>query len=306
MELTGLHILLTYICNYECDHCFVWGSPNQTGTLTLAQLDNVLRQAKQVGTVSEVYFEGGEAFLFYPILVEAVRDAKKLGFRVGLVSNGYWATGVEDAWHWLQPLVAAGLDRLELSLDTYHRTATNGTAVHPAVAAAEELFLSVDAIVVEPPRGRRSLDETLGERLSGGGVMFRGRAAARLTEGLPRQPWSILSHCPYEDLAHPRRIHLDPLGNLHLCQGIVIGNLFVRPLKLILAEYDPAHHPIAGPLVRGGPSALVENYNLAHERDYVDACHLCYTARVQLRSRFPQELGPDQMYGIAGGSASVG
>ena len=27
MKLSGLHFLLTYRCVYECDHCFVWGSP---------------------------------------------------------------------------------------------------------------------------------------------------------------------------------------------------------------------------------------------------------------------------------------
>ena len=27
MNLTGLHLLLTYRCNYDCDHCFVWSGP---------------------------------------------------------------------------------------------------------------------------------------------------------------------------------------------------------------------------------------------------------------------------------------
>lgn len=35
MTLRGLHLLLTYQCNLECDHCFVWGSPWQAGTMTL-------------------------------------------------------------------------------------------------------------------------------------------------------------------------------------------------------------------------------------------------------------------------------
>ena len=44
MELTGLHLLLTYQCNLECDHCFVWGSPWQSGTMTLQNVRE--RQAK--------------------------------------------------------------------------------------------------------------------------------------------------------------------------------------------------------------------------------------------------------------------
>ncbi len=36
MKLTGLHLLLTYRCDSECDHCFAWGGPGQEGTMTLA------------------------------------------------------------------------------------------------------------------------------------------------------------------------------------------------------------------------------------------------------------------------------
>ena len=80
MKLTSLHILLTYQCNFECDHCFVWVSPWQTGTFTLSQLEDVLRQAKDVGTVDSIYFEGGEPFLYYPVLLKAVQSAKSQDF----------------------------------------------------------------------------------------------------------------------------------------------------------------------------------------------------------------------------------
>ena len=56
MKLTGIHILLTYKCNLECDHCFVWGSQWQTGTMSLPQLRHVLQQAKDLSTVSMIYF----------------------------------------------------------------------------------------------------------------------------------------------------------------------------------------------------------------------------------------------------------
>ncbi len=62
MKLSGLHILLTYQCTYECDHCFVWGSPRQNGVLTIEQIAEALTQAKEAG-VEWIYFEGGEPFL---------------------------------------------------------------------------------------------------------------------------------------------------------------------------------------------------------------------------------------------------
>ena len=129
--------------------------------------------------------------------------------------------------------------------------------------------------------------------------MYRGRAAEMLTEGLPRQSWDTLTRCPYEDLASPGRIHLDPFGNLHLCQGLVIGNIWQRPLKQIIETYTPEAHPIVGPLLKGGPAYLARRYDVTHETGYVDACHLCYKCRQALRPLFPEQLAPDQMYGVA-------
>jgi len=301
MELKGLHILLTYCCNYECDHCFVWGSPRQSGTFTLPQLDAVLRQAIEAGGIEEIYFEGGEAFLYYPILVEAVGRAKKLGFWTGIVTNGYWATGMEDAWMWLKPLAEAGLDALEVSCDIYHGYDGEEFEGLASLAAAGELFLDASTIIIEPPGEIRAPDQSApGQPLVGGDVMYRGRAAEMLVSGLPRQRWTTFDSCPYEDLADPGRIHLDPLGNLHVCQGIVIGNLFERPLKQILAEYDPPTHPVVGPLIEGGPANLVNYHSLTLESGFVDACHLCYSARMALRPLLAAELGPDQMYGVVG------
>jgi hypothetical protein len=128
--------------------------------------------------------------------------------------------------------------------------------------------------------------------------MYRGRAAEKLAPRADKHSWDDFDSCPHEDLREPGRVHLDPLGNIHICQGIVIGNLFEKPLKQICDEYDPDSHPICGPLLSGGPAELVTEYNLEHGSHYADACHLCYEVRTTLRTRFPDLLAPNQMYGV--------
>lgn len=161
MNLTGLHILLTYTCNYECDHCFVWGSPWQTGVFTMAQLKDVLYQAREVGTITEIYFEGGEAFLYYPLLLEGVRLASALGFSVGIVSNGYWATSEEDACQWLKPLAQAGLKSIDVSSDLFHGKALETPESQRVLAVAPMLGLATGTITVDAPAGARDPDEAL-------------------------------------------------------------------------------------------------------------------------------------------------
>jgi hypothetical protein len=100
-----------------------------------------------------------------------------------------------------------------------------------------------------------------------------------------------------EDLREPGRVHVDPFGNIHICQGIVIGNLTEKPLQSICDEYKPDTHPIVGPLLAGGPAGLVKQYGIPHQKTYADACHLCYEARFFLRERYPAVLAPPNMYG---------
>jgi len=291
MKLEGLHILLTYQCTYECDHCFVWGSPRQTGTLALEQIEDIQTQAREAG-VTSIYFEGGEPFLYYAILIRAVRKAADMGFSVGIVSNAYWANSVADAEEWTRPFVGRLAD-LTISSDLFHCSEAMGERPQNALVAAKWLNIPTGMISIARPA-----PETYGQIDAPGAVMYRGRAAEKLVALAAVQPWERFDSCPHEDLREPGRIHVDPLGNLHICQGVVIGNLFEKPLKQIGEEYDADTHPVCGPLLAGGPAALVTEYNLPHTASYADACHLCYEARSRLRKNFPQQLSPDQMYGV--------
>jgi MoaA/NifB/PqqE/SkfB family radical SAM enzyme len=296
MKLTGLHILLTYQCTYECDHCFVWGSPRQTGTLTLEQIHQILLQAKNAG-VASIYFEGGEPFLYYAILLQAVHQAADMGFSVGIVSNAYWAMSIADAEEWLRPFVGRLAD-LTVSSDLFHCSEALGEKPQNAMVAAKWLGIPTGMISVAQPDAEAA--QSHGQIEDESAVMVRGRAVEKLASRATSHPWEGFDSCPHEDLREPGRIHLDPLGNLHLCQGLVIGNLFEKPLRQICEEYDVDTHPICGPLLAGGPAALVSEYNLPHRSDYADACHLCYEARMALRPRFEKLLCPDQMYGVNG------
>jgi len=295
--LTSIHFLLTYKCAFECDHCFVFGSPFAEGTFTLSQVRQVLDEARNLGTIKSIYFEGGEAFLFYPLLIESVRLARQAGFSVGIVTNAYFATTEDDAALWLKPLAQLGIDDLSISDDAYHSDEQDSPAKR-AIRAARNLGLPVDSICIEQPTVATNSPREKGEPIVGGGVRFRGRAADKLTEGLPRVPWEEFAECPHEDLSDPGRIHIDAYGNAHLCQGLCMGNAWQTPLSTLVKQYDVTTHPIAGVLASGGPAKLVKQYNLPHEDAYVDACHLCYRARQTMIDQFSQYLAPRQVYGF--------
>jgi MoaA/NifB/PqqE/SkfB family radical SAM enzyme len=286
---SGLHLLLTYKCIFECDHCFVWSSPRQSGTMTLLTIDLALRQAKEAG-IEWIYFEGGEPFLFYAVLCEGVERASKMGFRVGLVTNAYWATDPADAELWLSPFKEL-IGDFSVSGDLYHDDEVLSESVSNAVKAAQKLGIPASVITVAQPGEENALP------LGAYCVRYRGRAAAELAGKAKSRAWSEFAKCEHEELRNPGRLHLDPYGNLHVCQGIIIGNIFRESLKDIAEGYDPEGHPIVGALLEGGPVALVERYGAAHAASYADCCQLCDEARRELRERFAEQLAPDQMYG---------
>jgi hypothetical protein len=259
-------------------------------------LTDVLDQAKDLGTIKTVYFEGGEPFLFFPLLVEGIRRAKRLGFSTGVVTNCYWATAEPDAELWLRPLSELGVSDLSVSSDPFHSGDEEDPRPGFAVAAARSLGVDEMVITIDPPSVCTNPDGK-GLPIVGGSVRFRGRAAVNLTADLPRRPWSDFDECRDEDFLDPGRVHVDGFGNVHLCQGILLGNVGKTSLCEMLESYNSRSHPVAAPLAVGGPAELVRVYDLPREDGYVDACHLCYKARCALRERFPEHLGPAIVYG---------
>ena len=330
LTLSGLHLLLGYQCTLECDHCFVWGSPWQRGVMTLETIQLILDQAAELESVTSIAFEGGEPFLYYATLRKGVEEAVHRGYAASIVTNAFWATSEADALEALQPF-ARLLKSLTVSSDLYHWSQPLSQQAQNAASAAAKLGIPSGLISIARPE--REAASAVGQLPYGEGkVMYRGRAALKLVEHAPRQPWTTFDACPHENLRQPGRVHLDALGNVHICQGIILGNFLQQTLKEICTGCDPDAHPIVGPILRGGPAELAREYGgapdsnkaevaatIAKSRhgmptfadssksslfasgEFADACHLCYETRVLLRERFPAELGPGQMYGELNG-----
>lgn len=293
--IKGLHFLLTYECTYECDHCFLYSGPLSAGTFTLDQIERTLEEAAELKSVKNVCFEGGEPFLYYPLLLAGVRQAGVMGFEIEVVTNGYFAVSEADALLWLEPLVEAGLTKISISDDRYHNP--DGVApsrAHHAIGAARRLSLPCSVLTTAAPARMGGLFAEEGEDP----LMYRGRAVEKLAGEALSLPAGLFRECPYEDLVKPGRVHLDAFGNIHICQGLLIGNMWEQPLAQVLAEYRAAEHPLCAPLAEGGPLLLAETYGLTYASAYADACHFCYSMRRKLLERFPRSLAPRQVYGL--------
>lgn len=300
--LTAVHLLLTYACTMKCDHCFLYCAPRAPGTFTVEGIKAILDDLKSIESVTAVYFEGGEPFLFYPLLLEGVKMARQRGFQAGIVTNGYWGTSIADAKLWLKPLADLGLSDLSISDDELHYDHADATPAAHAMSAANEMGIPVHALCKKKPEVCMPDQdaETKGMPEISGGIKFRGRAVEKLAAGLPTQESCHFTACTFEALREPNRLHIDAYGNVHICQGILIGNCRQTTLSKLIRDYDPDAHPICGPLLRGGPFRLLSENNLDQDKSFVDACHCCYMTRLELIRSFGDFLGPRQVYGLEG------
>jgi len=257
-----------------------------------------LAEAKKLGTVKYISIEGGEPFLYYPIMVKTAKEAVSYGFHVEILSNCYWATCSEDAVEWLLPIAEIKDVELSPSSDLYHGDNWETAEVINAVKAAKILNMKVGINAIKCPDSAVPCPNMIeGAKVDLSELMYKGRAYSKLIEKASKKPWHEFTKCPYENFTKQERVHVDPLGYVHVCQGIAIGNAWQKPFSKIIKEYNPYENPILEPLVQGGPVALVEKFGLPHDEVYADACHMCSAARYRLRGKYPDILAPDQMYG---------
>ncbi len=295
-----IHILTTYMCTLACEHCFVCSGPNAQGTFSPSQVTALLDQTDALGTVDTIYFEGGEPFLFYPVLIDGVKQARGRGYKVGIVTNGYFATSDENARLFLQPLKDLGIADLSVSDDVFHYEDRKDNAARHTLTAGMEMGFSATALALDPGGSGPGMNASPREEkkgvITGGSIMFRGRAAVKLSQYAEPKDWQQFTTCPYEDLANPSRIHVDAFGNLQICQGISIGNCWKRPLAELVRDFFPSTHPMCGPLIAGGPAELAQVLGYHPSAGVADACHLCWLARKSCRAKFPGVLEPTQVY----------
>jgi hypothetical protein len=133
------------------------------------------------------YLEGGEPFLYYPIMLAGVRLARERDLKTGIVTNAYWAMSLVDAVVWQQPLKNLRLAALSASDDVFHHEDPRDNRPQNALTAADKLGLSADAIRIEPPavRQRNAASGFKGKPVIAVLVRFRGRAVEKLSAGLP-------------------------------------------------------------------------------------------------------------------------
>jgi hypothetical protein len=292
LRFSAFALMTTDKCNARCAHCYGDYGPRGKSRFPMAEAFRLIDQAALIECIDRNFVAaGGEAFLFYDDLLVLVRHAAAAGFKPSITTNGFWGKPYDRrAKAWIKKLKAAGLVKLEVSIDSFHQKHIPIEAPRNVIRAARECGLETIMLrceVTEHTTLRDSLqslsiDDLVYTVLVSSPVVPMGRA----TQEIPADEVFLES-------AHPRGCCEDALtltvtvqGDVYpccagseLCPPLLLGNIAREPLAAIV---NRAHSNIVlRTLVSTGParlSALIEDSNLNDLLlpAYTNACHLCY------------------------------
>ncbi len=283
--------MVTRRCNMECGHCSVESNPRLARGPDEAVLVNHLRQAAGAG-VRSVLFTGGEPMLRQPLVLQLVKEARKLGLVTAMTSNGFWGKHPEKAEELVSQLARAGLATLNLSFDRYHQ-AFQGPQPLLNITAATRRHGVRTAIVFTHTREDQDLDQLVAPFRELEGVSFRfydvqpvGAARRLEPSTLSGRLDGFCQACRYPALSDD--------GRMTACNGpsyfmpefspLIVGNLEKEGLGRLLQRHD--QDPILETIRTSGPGALLEELKdfpafqpRSHYAGTCDVCtHICSDA----------------------------
>jgi hypothetical protein len=286
---------------------------------------------ENIGLSHGLHFTGGEPFLNYHLLCNAVETAHRLGIPSLFVeTNCVWCTNDHATREKLLLLREKGLRGIMISVNPFYLEYVPFERTERAIRIGTELF-GHNAIVYQQEYYWRFTTLEIQERVPFGTYLQleEGRDFARNTEFfiMGRAPYSLTEELadlypryPAASLARTRcnppflrnwHNHFDNYGNFipGFCGGITLGD--GRKLNELLKHgIDPGVYPVLDFLVREDMEGLLRfaverGYQVSRE-GYYSKCHLCVDLRKHLHAIGGfKELKPDDFYAHCTGTTHL-
>ncbi|MBN1570204.1 MAG: SPASM domain-containing protein [Acidobacteria bacterium] len=111
-QLAKVYIEPTNRCNLDCVTCVRHGWDEPLGSMSSETFSRIIEGLRSIDPPPDIFFGGLGEPLSHPNILDMVREAKALGSKVELISNGTLLSKAVST-----ELVAVGLDKIWVSLD---------------------------------------------------------------------------------------------------------------------------------------------------------------------------------------------
>ncbi|URZ18668.1 radical SAM protein [Clostridium felsineum] len=157
---SNIAILGTFKCSAACQECCFECSPNLSQELSLHEIKSFINQATKINTVKFIVWSGGECFLLGKKLLDGISYAYEHNLVSRCVTNGFWASSLDEAKLILEPMAKSGLKELSLSTGDDHQQFVKIENILNATIVALNLGIIV-AIAIETTKNSKFKKEDL-------------------------------------------------------------------------------------------------------------------------------------------------
>jgi len=322
-------IILSYKCTCSCKHCMYASSPSWPADwMSLNQLEYVISKLSEtiiqspmgrhnVGVNVGLHFTGGEPFLNFSLLSEAVKVAKKYNVPSTFVeTNCFWCIYDEIVRERFNELKSRGLDGVLISVNPFLLEYVPFERTERAINIGYEVFQKNLMVYQEYYRilfkklgikttfpfeaFLKRVDPTWAYHIE---LLPMGRAVYKLSMLFKKYPAKyFFGQSCYHEITRDWHIHIDNYGNYipGYCGGISLGN--IRNYETIFDGIVLDEHPIIKALVTDIKLLYdigVENFGYKENTEgYISKCHLCIDVRkhiIEKGGKFA-ELKPIEFY----------
>jgi hypothetical protein len=328
----SLGFILSYKCSASCKHCMYACSPkwkdewitNEDLYKTLTQMAGIIEPspygAKNINLNYGLHFTGGEPFLNFDLLCDAVEMAEELNIPSTFVeTNCFWAVNDDSTREKLSILKSKGLKGILISVNPFFLEYIPFERTERTVRYGYELF-GQNLIVYQHEYYKRFRSEDISDKMSFDDFLsLEGRTDfARNTEFFisGRAPYKIQKYNIYHrypakhffsQACSPPFIrswhnHVDNYGNFvpGYCGGISLGS-FSELDRFTTDGIELDEYPILKYIISDnfeGLLSFAQDYGYKEDKDgYLSKCHLCVDIRKYLvtKDNF-NELQPKEFY----------
>ncbi|MCX7815960.1 MAG: radical SAM protein [Syntrophales bacterium] len=318
-------VILSYQCTARCRYCMYACAPEWKDWISEYDLRCILEQlvgkikpapqgSEKVSLNYGLHFTGGEPFINFELLLNAVQFASELGIPSTFVeTNCFWCTNDDITRERFAELKAKGLKGVLISVNPFYLEFIPFERTERGIGIAQEIFPG-NVMVYQWEwysvfkrsgiRGRVSFESWGMTRnsLQRVEMFLMGRSPYQLRNMYPVYPASSFFNEPcITPFLRSWHNHFDNYGNFlpGYCGGISLGDC--RKLDELLRE---GVHLLDKPVLRflivddfRGLFNYAREYGYEPEEGYVSKCHLCVDIRRFLSSvgEF-SELQPREFY----------
>jgi hypothetical protein len=231
MQFPEIKVLIrvTTECNVHCRHCYVRSGSQSKVEIKQTELERIVEELVR-HKVYSVCFTGGQPTLIGDRLIDIIRFTsnfrRRYGFptQIQVTSNAMIGENEKIADYWVSAFIEAGLDRVRLSCDDWHREFIPEAFERRFIAKAIEKNLDVKILRVVNPSER--IDEN--DETNPLEKVFALRPGGRGSNDKFSTGWSNIRHCRiYQSSHNPARItvFIHPTRDIHLCNVGIPMNL---------------------------------------------------------------------------------